>query len=149
MTEHRGSGTKPGRRMSRDSPTGDTARAARGGRTSAPTARSCPRRSPRARSRRRQKLDIPTHRRKYRRVNAAEQLGQREPEPLTWAEICARYPDQFVCLVDVVPIEPRSPEIHTAQIVGYGPTRRAAFDPIRNTRKYSRWSVVFTGECTK
>ncbi len=92
---------------------------------------------------------MPTHRRKYRRVNAAEQLVRSAPEPLTWAEICARYPDQFVCLVDVVPIEPRSPEIHTAQIVGYGPTRRAAFDPIRNTRKYSRWSVVFTGECTK
>jgi hypothetical protein len=95
------------------------------------------------------KLDMPTQRRKYRRVNAAEQLVRSEPEPLTWAEICTRYPDQFVCLVDVVPIEPRSPEIRTAQIVGYGPTRRAAFDPIRNTRKYSRWSVVFTGECTK
>src|SRR5262245_23236623 len=82
-------------------------------------------------------------------MDTAAQLFPIESEPLTWAEICARYPDQYVCLVDVVPVEPRSPEIRTARIVGYGPTRRAAFDPIRNTRKYSRWSVVFTGECTK
>ena len=82
-------------------------------------------------------------------MNIAEQLVRGEPEPLTWAEICARYPDQFVCLVDVVPVEPRSPEIRMARVVGDGPTRRTAFDAIRNTRKYSRWSVVFTGECTK
>ena len=83
-------------------------------------------------------------------MHAVEPHVRGEPEPLTWAEICARYPDQFVCLVDVVPVEPRSPEIRAARIVGYGPTRRAAFDPIRhNTPKYSRWSVVFTGECTK
>ena len=82
-------------------------------------------------------------------MDAAEQLVSVETAPLGWAEICARYPDQFVCLVDVVPVELRSPEIRTARIVGHGPTRRAAFDPIRNTRKYSRWSVVFTGECTK
>jgi hypothetical protein len=82
-------------------------------------------------------------------VTAAEQLVQSKSEQLTWREICARHPDQFVCLVDVVPVEPRSPEIRTARIVGYGPTRRTAFDPIRNARKYPRWSVVFTGECTK
>ena len=82
-------------------------------------------------------------------MNTAEHLVRGEPEALTWSEICARYADQFVCLVDVVPVEPRSPEIRTARIVGYGPTRRAAFDPIRNTHRYSRWSVVFTGECAK
>lgn len=82
-------------------------------------------------------------------MDTAAQLPPIETEPLTWVEICALYPDQFVCLVDVRPVEPRSPEIRTARIVGYGPTRRAAFDPIRDTRKYSRWSIVFTGECTK
>jgi hypothetical protein len=82
-------------------------------------------------------------------MDAAKQLESVETEPLEWAEICARHPDQFVCLVDVVPVELRSPEIRTARIVGNGPSRRVAFDPIRNTRKYSRWSVVFTGECTK
>jgi hypothetical protein len=82
-------------------------------------------------------------------MKTAEQCVQDEPEPLTWEEICARYPDQFVCLVDVVPVAIRSPEIRTGRVVGYGPTNRIAFDPIRDTRKYSRWTVVFTGECTK
>ncbi len=82
-------------------------------------------------------------------MDAAEQPAPNLSEPLTWVEICKRYPDQFVCLVDVVPVELRSPEIDTARVVGYGPTRRAAFDPIRNPRQYSRWSVRFTGDCTK
>jgi hypothetical protein len=83
-------------------------------------------------------------------MDAAEQLVRIETEPLPWAEICARFPDQFVCLVEVVPVELRSPEIRTARIVGHGPTRRAAFDPIRDCREqYSPWSVRFTGECTK
>ena len=82
-------------------------------------------------------------------MDSAEQLAQGVPESLTWAEICARYPDQFVCLVDVIPVEPRSPEIRMARIVGHGPTRRIAFDAIRNNREYSHWTVVFTGECTK
>ena len=82
-------------------------------------------------------------------MHGTEPYARGEPALLTWAEICARYPDQFVCLVDVVPVEPRSPEIHAARIVGYGSTRRAAFDPIRNTPRHLRWSVVFTGECTK
>jgi hypothetical protein len=82
-------------------------------------------------------------------MDAAEQLAPNISEPLTWAEICNRYSDQFVCLVDVVPVELRSPEIGTARVVGHGPTRRAAFDPIRNTRQYSHWSVRFAGECTK
>lgn len=82
-------------------------------------------------------------------MKTAEQRVQEETESLTWEEICARYPDQFVCLVDVVPVAIRSPEIRTARVVGHGPTRRTAFDPIRNTRTYSRWTVVFTGQCTK
>ena len=69
-----------------------------------------------------------------------------ETASLSWAEICARYPDQFVCLVEVVPVEVRSPEIQTARVVGYGPTRRAAFDPIRDlSARYPRHSVRFTG----
>lgn len=82
-------------------------------------------------------------------MDAAEQLAPRETEPLSWAEICTRYPEQFVCLVDIVPLELRSPEILTARVVGAGGTRRAAFDPIRDTRHYSHWSVRFTGECIK
>lgn len=73
-----------------------------------------------------------------------------EPEPLTWTEICARYPDQFVCLVDRVSVERGSPEIRTARVVGHGLTRDAAFDPIRDLPgRYPRFAIRFTGTCTK
>lgn len=77
--------------------------------------------------------------------------GQRTPteEPLPWAEICVRYPDQFVCLVDVVKSEPRSPAIATGRVVGHGTTRRDAFAPIRTDLRYAAWTVVFTGRSTK
>jgi hypothetical protein len=72
-------------------------------------------------------------------MDAAEQLPLEETEPLSWVEICIWYPDQYVCLVDIDWAELRSPEIKTAQVVGYGATRRAAFHAVgvtsaRNTR---------------
>jgi len=83
-------------------------------------------------------------------MKAAKQLLPVETEPLAWPEICARYPDQYVCLVDIKHVELRSPEIRTARVVGYGPTRRAAFAPIRDlSAKYPRHAVRFTGICTE
>jgi hypothetical protein len=81
-------------------------------------------------------------------MDAAEQLAPEHSKPLPWAEICTRYPDQYVCLVDMEVVEVGSPEIKTARVVGHGPTRRAAFDPIRNRgAQYPRHSVRFTGTC--
>lgn len=34
-------------------------------------------------------------------MDAAEQLPLEKTEPLPWVEICTRYPDQYVCLVDI------------------------------------------------
>ena len=34
-------------------------------------------------------------------MDAAEKIAPLEAEPLPWAEICSRYPDQYVWLVDV------------------------------------------------
>jgi hypothetical protein len=83
-------------------------------------------------------------------MDAAKQLIPVETEPLTWAEICARYPDQFVCLVDVVRAERRSPEINAARVVGYGDTHDAAFEPIRDlNERYPRCTIRFTGVCTE
>lgn len=83
-------------------------------------------------------------------MNAAEQVAPHETEPLSWAEICARYPDQYVCLVDTEAVELGSPEIKTGRVVGCGATRRAAFDPIRGLgAKYPLHSVRFTGVCTE
>lgn len=53
-------------------------------------------------------------------MDAAEQSASLETEPLPWAEICARYPDQYVCLVDIVHPPLRSPEIISARVVGHG-----------------------------
>lgn len=48
-------------------------------------------------------------------------------EPLTWAEICARYPDEWVCLVEVSFVDPTGPEVSTARVVGHGKTRGEPF----------------------
>jgi hypothetical protein len=83
-------------------------------------------------------------------MDAAEQLRIDETRPLSWAEICIRYPDRYVCLVDIDWAELRSPEIKTAQVVGSGATRRAAFIAMRDLiPKYPRHAVRFTGACTE
>ena len=41
-------------------------------------------------------------------------------EPLTWAEIRARCPDEWVCLVEVDYIHTNGPEIRTARVIGHG-----------------------------
>lgn len=81
-------------------------------------------------------------------MDAAKDLAT-DTEPLLWAEICTRYPDQFVCLVDVAKVEPRSPTIATARVAGHGLTRRDASADIRNDLRYTEWTVVFTGKPTK
>lgn len=79
-----------------------------------------------------------------------QQVAHYETEQLSWTEICARYPDQYVCLVDLEAVELGSPEIKTGRVVGCGLTRRAAVDPIRNLgKRYPRHSVRFTGVCTE
>ena len=82
-------------------------------------------------------------------MDAANEFAAHDTEPLSWAEICARYPDRYVCLVDVAKVELRSPTIATARVAGHGPTRRDASAIIRNDLRYSEWTVVFTGTPTK
>jgi len=83
-------------------------------------------------------------------MNAAAQIAPDETEPLPWREICARYPDQFVCLVDIVDAEPRSPTIATARVVGHGSTQDAAFEPIRDLpEQFPLCTIRFTGICRK
>lgn len=82
-------------------------------------------------------------------MDAAEKFGSVGTEPLLWAEICRRYPDQYVCLVDVVHPRRGDPDIVTARVVGSGATDDAAFKPIRDlATQYPRFAVRFTGEST-
>jgi hypothetical protein len=77
-------------------------------------------------------------------MNAAQATVD-ETEPLSWREICARYPDQYVCLVDIIDVERGGP-MATARVVGYGPTSDAAFEPIRELPKpFPLCTVRFTG----
>jgi hypothetical protein len=61
---------------------------------------------------------------------AAEPIASTLSEPLTWAEICERYPDQQVCLVEIDRLYPRSFEFRTARVAGHGKTRREAFEQV-------------------
>jgi hypothetical protein len=82
-------------------------------------------------------------------MNAAKHLVP-ATESLSWREICARYPDQFVCLVEIIRVERRSPEIQAARVVGHGPTHDAAFEPIRDRDvQYPRFAIRFTGACAE
>lgn len=83
-------------------------------------------------------------------MDEVTRIRSENTEAVPWAEIRARYPDQYVCLVDVVPVEARSPEILTARVVGHGPTSDAAFEPIRHLAKqYPLHEMRFTGICTE
>ncbi len=57
-----------------------------------------------------------------------------EPEPLTqlvtWKQICQRYPDQWVALVDM-DWNDEVGEFTVARIAGHGASRRAPFDQMR------------------
>ena len=82
-------------------------------------------------------------------MNTAERLAPREIEILRWEDICTRYPDQYVCIVDIEHPEHGSPEITTARVVGNGATRAVAFAPFGQLRSnYRVHAVRFTGVCT-
>jgi hypothetical protein len=70
-------------------------------------------------------------------------------EPLTWAEICARYPDEWVCLVEVDYVHPNGLEFRTARVVGHGKTSAAPFAQARSWHAlYREVAHFFTGRIT-
>jgi hypothetical protein len=59
-----------------------------------------------------------------------------KPEPLTevltWKQICERYPDQWVALVEM-DWDDETDEFTVARVAGHGTTRQAPFDQMRAT----------------
>jgi len=53
-------------------------------------------------------------------MNAINHFAPTISEPLSWAAICERYPEQWVCLVEVEFIHPNAFEFRTARVVGHG-----------------------------
>lgn len=64
-------------------------------------------------------------------AEATEVVAAEISEPLAWTEICARYPDEWVCLVEMEHLHPTGPEIRTARVIGHGKTRRAPVEQAR------------------
>ena len=72
-------------------------------------------------------------------MTAAENIAPTISDPLTWDEICARYPDEWVCLVEIDRVEPQNFEFRTARVIGHGKTRRVPFEQARPWRqRYKR-----------
>ena len=79
-------------------------------------------------------------------MSAAEKIAPTIAEPLSWAEICERYPDEWVCVVEIDRIHPRGFEFRTARVVSHGSTRRDAFDQARPWwDHYNEIGHYFTG----
>ena len=81
--------------------------------------------------------------------SAAPAFAPQISEPLSWAAICVRYPDQWVCLVEMARVEPHNFAFRSARVVGHGKTRR---DPLVQARpwrtRYDSIGHYFTGPIT-
>lgn len=66
-------------------------------------------------------------------------------EPLSWSEICDRYPEQWVALVEIDWIDEDS-EFRSARVAGYGRTRREPLEQARSLpMRYEEVGHFFTG----
>jgi len=67
-------------------------------------------------------------------------------EPLTWNQICKRYPEQWVVLVEMEWLSSKGFEFRTARVAGHGKTRGEPLDQARPLRsRYSSFCNFFTG----
>lgn len=79
-------------------------------------------------------------------MEAAKKLPPWISEPLTWAEICARYPDEWVCLVEMDFDHPAGLEFRTARVIGHGKPRGEAVEQALAWRDdYDLIGHYFTG----
>ena len=66
-------------------------------------------------------------------------------EPMSWVQICARYPDQWVALVEL-DWDDETDEFTTARVAGHGATRREPFAQMRRAGlRYDEVGHFFTG----
>lgn len=79
-------------------------------------------------------------------MNAVQPLEPLVSEPLTWAEIRARYPDQWVCLAEIGWVNDTDFEFTTARVVGHG-TSKGALDQAQPLwDRYQEIGHFFTGK---
>jgi hypothetical protein len=67
-------------------------------------------------------------------------------EPLTWAQICLRHPDEWVCLAEFERLDPMRFAFRTARVIGASKQRRDALELARTWwRRYEEIGQHFTG----
>jgi len=67
-------------------------------------------------------------------------------DPLTWTEICARYPDEWVALVEIDWVNENDLDFRSARVAGHGKTRKEPLDQARPLRtRYDEIGHFFTG----
>jgi len=67
-------------------------------------------------------------------------------EPLTWQEICERYPEEWVVLVEIDWVNDRDFEFRNARVASHGKRRKAPLIEARPLRElYRSMGHFFTG----
>jgi hypothetical protein len=66
-------------------------------------------------------------------------------EPMTWREICERFPDQWVALVALDWVDDRNEPFRTALIAGHGSRREALTQARPLLKLFTRMGPFFTG----
>jgi hypothetical protein len=67
-------------------------------------------------------------------------------DPMTWPDICERYPEQWVVLVEVDWVNDTDFDFRSARVAGHGKTRREPLLQARPLRdRYPSMGHFFTG----
>jgi hypothetical protein len=76
----------------------------------------------------------------------AQELAPQGEAAMTWKEICERYPDQWVVLVDTDWVDNHNFDFRSACVVGHDARRAAALAEARPvTAHCQRFGCFFTG----
>lgn len=76
----------------------------------------------------------------------AQAVAPLEEAAMTWKEICERYPDQWVVLVDTDWVDGHNFDFRSARVVGHNVRRAAALAGARPvTAHCQRFGCFFTG----
>lgn len=83
-------------------------------------------------------------------MHAAQAQEPAISEPLSWDEIRARYPDEWVCLVEIGWLDDTDVAFTTARVAGHGKTSRAPLDQTRPLwGRYREIGHYFTGKIVR
>ena len=80
-------------------------------------------------------------------MNEAQAAGAPEiSEPLTWKQICERWPDEWVALVEIDWANDTDFEFGTARVVAHATKRREQYEQSRQwSSRYTSMGHFFTG----